>query len=64
MIVSPVDNDHSRVAVSSTHDDGKMSEQADASNISYHAPAIVISSQGESGEESEFRPFLLGTGYC
>ena len=63
MTVPLVEDNHRRVAVSSTNDDGRMSEQADASNISYQAP-IVISSQGENGEESEFRPFLLGTGYC
>eukprot|EP00814_Leptocylindrus_danicus_P008659 CAMPEP_0116015260 /NCGR_PEP_ID=MMETSP0321-20121206/6736_1 /TAXON_ID=163516 /ORGANISM="Leptocylindrus danicus var. danicus, Strain B650" /LENGTH=76 /DNA_ID=CAMNT_0003485007 /DNA_START=997 /DNA_END=1227 /DNA_ORIENTATION=+ len=61
--VSPVDDDHRRVAASSTIDDERMNEQADARNSSYDAP-IVISSQGESGDVPEFRPFLLGTGYC
>ena len=40
-----------------------MDDQAGDIDVSYDPP-IVASSQSGNGEESEFRPFLLGTGYC
>jgi len=61
--VPPMDNGHCRVAVASSADDDEMGDQADANDIFYEPP-IVMSSQSGNGEESEFRPFLLGTGYC
>jgi len=61
--VLPMDDDHCRVAVASSNNHDEMVDQADDDVVSYDPP-IVMSSQGGSGEKSEFRPFLLGTGYC
>ena len=61
--VSQMDDAHHRVAVASSYDHNEMEDQADANDVSYDPP-IVTSSQSGNGEESEFHPFLLGTGYC
>ena len=61
--VSPMDDAQHRVVVASSNAHDEMDDQADANDVSYDPP-IVTSSQGGSGEDSEFRPFLLGTGYC
>jgi len=58
-----MDHPHRRVAVASSNIDDEMDDEADANDMSYDPP-IVTSSQSGNGEESEFRPFLLGTGYC
>ena len=58
-----MDDDHCRVSVASSNNHDEMGDQADDNVVSYDPP-IVMSSQGGSGEKSEFRPFLLGTGYC
>mmetsp|Transcript_3976 Transcript_3976/g.6065 ORF Transcript_3976/g.6065 Transcript_3976/m.6065 type:complete len:89 (-) Transcript_3976:317-583(-) len=61
--VSPMDDGHFRVAVVSSNNDDKMDGQADSNGVSCDPP-IVSTSQGENEDESKFRPFLLGTGYC
>ena len=58
-----MDDAHHTVMLASSNIDGKIDDQADANDFSYDPP-IVTSSQGGNGEESKFRPFLLGTGYC
>ena len=63
MTESRIDDPPRRVMMVSSNSDGKMEDQADANDVSYDPP-IVTSSQSGNGEESEFYPFLLGTGYC
>ena len=58
-----MDDPHRRVPVASSNNDDEMDDEADANDMLYDPP-IVTSSQSGNGEESEFRPFLLGTGYC
>jgi len=39
-------------------------QQNDSRDISFDQPDVVISSKAASKVVSEFRPFLLGGGYC
>ena len=63
MTESRIDDPHLTVMLASSNSDGKLDDQADSNDVSYDPP-IVTSSQSGNGEESEFHPFLLGTGYC
>ena len=39
-------------------------QQNDDRDVSFDEPDVVISSNAASKDDSEFRPFLLGGGYC